>query len=483
MHYFVPNFYRGAFLHEKLEGGTDQKSATLCHLLSLPVTSCHTKRGKNGTIKCTSKVVEMSFKKVCKVCGRQFHSAKYTSRYCSENCYVKAKNWAKETRYNLELQGNKKTLNELLYNKVCPQCGLHFTSKKTNAIYCSQSCGKKYRAALRSENERQNGRQNSFDKSVDFLAVSRRIKVAKICPCCGREFAAEKSTTMFCSGNCARKYRRRQEAAERREKVTAEQIKHNIDVKESLTPDSQFLRASDAAKYLGVSTRTVLRYIDQGIIKAKRLPRVTLIERTVLREVLESDVSLHVKTKAKIEVPPKDESNPIFNGEHITIPEASKLYDVPLNVMQNYLRRSDLKFTMYRNTRFYDKKEVDRYVKKRLHDRRPDIKEWYSVNDILTKFNITSITLNNQLYKASVPKRKDGGYTYYSKSHIDEMFGYLLESDKYYTTEQLSEMYQLDKRRVSKIVQRYSLPKITRSGRILIEKVPFDEFMKLNKMR
>ena len=483
MHYFVPNFYRGAFLHEKLEGGTDQKSATLCHLLSLPVTSCHTKRGKNGTIKCTSKVVEMSFKKVCKVCGRQFHSAKYTSRYCSENCYVKAKNWAKETRYNLELQGNKKTLNELLYNKVCPQCGLHFTSKKTNAIYCSQSCGKKYRAALRSENERQNGRQNSFDKSVDFLAVSRRIKVAKICPCCGREFAAEKSTTMFCSGNCARKYRRRQEAAERREKVTAEQIKHNIDVKESLTPDSQFLRASDAAKYLGVSTRTVLRYIDQGIIKAKRLPRVTLIERTVLREVLESDVSFHVKTKAKIEVPPKDDSNPIFNGEHITIPEASKLYDVPLNVMQNYLRRSDLKFTMYRNTRFYDKKEVDRYVKKRLRDRRPDIKEWYSVNDILTKFNITSITLNNQLYKASVPKRKDGGYTYYSKSDIDEMFGYLLESDKYYTTEQLSEMYQLDKRRISKIVQRYSLPKITRSGRILIEKEPFDEFMKLNKMR
>lgn len=425
----------------------------------------------------------MSFKKVCKVCGRQFYSAKYTSRYCSENCYVKAKNWAKETRYNLELQGNKKTLNELLYNKVCPQCGLHFTSKKTNAIYCSQSCGKKYRAALRSEKERQNGRQNSFDKSVDFLAVSRRIKVAKICPCCGREFAAEKSMTMFCSGNCARKYRRRQEAAERREKVTAEQLKHNIDVKESLTPDSQFLRASDAAKYLGVSKRTVLRYIDQGIIKAKRLPRVTLIERNVLREVLESDVSLHVKTKAKIEVPPKDESNPIFNGEHITIPEASKLYDVPLNVMQNYLRRSDLKFTMYRNTRFYDKKEVDRYVKKRLRDRRPDIKEWYSVNDILTKFNITSITLNNQLYKASVPKRKDGGYTYYSKSHIDEMFGYLLESDKYYTTEQLSEMYQLDKRRISKIVQRYSLPKITRSGRILIEKVPFDEFMKLNKMR
>ena len=425
----------------------------------------------------------MSFKKVCKVCGRQFHSAKYSSKYCSENCYVKAKNWAKETRYNLELQGNKKTLNELLYNKICPHCGLPFTCRKTNAIYCSPSCGKKHRAALRSQKDLQNGRQNSCDKSVDFLVVSRRVKIVKICACCGREFEAQKATTMFCSGTCARKFRRRQSAAERREKVTAEQVMQTVAIKEMNAPDSQFLRADEAAKYLGVSKRTVHRYIDQGIIKAKRLPRVTLIERTALREVLESDVSLHVKTKAKIEVPPKDDSNPIFNGEHITIPEASKLYDVPLNVMQNYLRRSELKFTMYRNTRFYLKKDVDKYIKKRLRERRPDIKEWYSVNDILTKFNINSITLHNQLYKASVPKRKDGGYTYYSKSHIDEIFGYLLEADKYYTTEELSEMYQLDKRRISKIVARYSLPKITKSGRILIEKVPFDEFMKLNKIR
>ena len=425
----------------------------------------------------------MSFKKVCKVCGRQFHSAKYSSKYCSENCYVKAKNWAKETRYNLELQGNKKTLNELLYNKICPHCGLPFTCRKTNAIYCSPSCGKKHRAALRSQKDLQNGRQNSCDKSVDFLVVSRRVKIVKICACCGREFEAQKATTMFCSGTCARKFRRRQSAAERREKVTAEQVMQTVAIKEMNAPDSQFLRADEAAKYLGVSKRTVHRYIDQGIIKAKRLPRVTLIERTALREVLESDVSLHVKTKAKIEIPPKDDSNPIFNGEHITIPEASKLYDVPLNIMQNYLRRSDLKFTMYRNTRFYNKKDVDKYIKKRLRERRPDIKEWYSVNDILTKFNINSITLNNQLYKSSVPKRKDGGYTYYSKSHIDEIFGYLLQADKYYTTEELSEMYRLDKRRISKIVARYSLPKITKSGRILIEKVPFDEFMKLNKIR
>lgn len=55
----------------------------------------------------------MSFKKVCKVCGREFHSVKYSSRYCSENCYVKARNWARQTRHALDIQGDRQTQNDM----------------------------------------------------------------------------------------------------------------------------------------------------------------------------------------------------------------------------------------------------------------------------------------------------------------------------------------------------------------------------------
>ena len=72
------------------------------------------------------------------------------------------------------------------------------------------------------------------------------------------------------------------------------------------------------------------------------MPGLTMISKADLTELLKSNVSHRVKTKAKIEVPPKDDSNPIFNGEHITIPEASKLYDVPLNLCF----RKDLAFDM-----------------------------------------------------------------------------------------------------------------------------------------
>ena len=90
----------------------------------------------------------------------------------------------------------------------------------------------------------------------------------------------------------------------------------------------------------------------------------------------------------------------------MTITEAATTYDIPLNVMQHYLRRSDLQFVKYRNIRFYKKKDVDRLIKKRIKDRHPEIKEWYSVDDILSTFNITFSYLAGFLYRSSVPTMK-----------------------------------------------------------------------------
>ena len=422
----------------------------------------------------------MSFKKVCKVCGRTFHSAKYSSRFCSENCYMKAKNWAKETRYLLEKEGDGRTLNQLLYHKECLFCGLPFTARNTRAVYCSPRCGKLHRKAKSDAQKVASGPENSGFNSVANPSASREFYISKVCAHCGKEFVAQRVTTMFCSTNCARKYRSRQKLEDKRKRVTEETIRQNIAARDMNSPDSEYIRMTDAAAFLGVSKRTLMRYMEQGIIKSKKLPRVTLIEKKHLRELLASDVSYKVKTKVKIDIP-KDESNPVFSGDYMTITEAATVYDVPLNVMQHYLRRSDLKFVRYRNTRFYKKDEVDGLVMKRIKDRHPEITEWYSVDDILSTFNITFSHLNSFLYRSSVPKRKDGGKTYYSKVHIDQEFNYLLEIDRYYTTEELAVKYGADKRKIAKLVQRHGLPKITRGSKIYIEKEPFDHFMRLNK--
>lgn len=424
----------------------------------------------------------MSFRKVCKVCGREFYSGKYLSKYCSDNCYVKARNWARQTRYALDIQGDKRTLNELLYNKVCPNCGRAFVARKTNTVYCSIKCGKEYRKKKKEDQKAQIRHDKILTDHVNASLTKTRFKIIKACANCGKDFEAQKTTTMFCCNSCAKSFRLRQNATEARQKVTAETILQRVAIRETNAPeDAEFIRPRDAAKYLDISKRTLYRYILSGIIKCKQLPGLTLIERASLKTLLLSDESLRVKTKRKIETP-KESSNPAFSGDRITIPEAAEEYGIALNVMQHYLRRSDLEFIMYRNTRFYLRKDVNKLVRRRLKERHPDITSWYSVEDILQKYPITKSKLNWQLYQSDVPKKKDGGYTYYSQKHIDDLFGYLIQTDNYYTTDEISQIVGISKRQAAKWVQRFSLPKITRGGRIYVEKSAFDAVLAAGKI-
>ena len=222
----------------------------------------------------------MSFKKVCKVCGRTFHSAKYSSRFCSENCYVKAKNWAKETRYLLEKEGDGRTLNQLLYHKECLYCGLPFTARNTRAVYCSPRCGKLHRKAKSDVRKVASGAENSGFNSVASPSASREFYISKVCVHCGKEFTAQRVTTMFCSSNCARKYRSKQKSEERHKRITTETIRQNIAARDMNSPDSEYIMAADAARFLGLSKRTMVRYIQQGIIKAKKLPKMSQNQKT-----------------------------------------------------------------------------------------------------------------------------------------------------------------------------------------------------------
>lgn len=424
----------------------------------------------------------MSFKKVCKVCGREFFSAKYSSRYCSENCYVKARNWASQTRHALDIQGDKRTLNEVLYNKVCPNCGRSFVARKTNTIYCSIKCGKEYRNSKKEGQKTQERHQKKLTDHVNASLAARRFRIIKACANCGRDFEAQKVTTMFCCSSCAKSYRLSRKDVEANQKITADTILQRVAIRESNAPqDAEFIRPIEAAKYLDVSKRTLYRYIASGIIRCKQLPGLTLVERASLKSLLMSDASLRVKTKRKIEVPEKS-SNPVFSGDRITIPEAAEAYGITLNVMQHYLRRSDLEYIKYRNTRFYLRKDVDKLVRRRLRERHPDITSWYSVDDILKKFPVTKTALNWQLYQSSVPKKKEGGLTYYSQKHIDDLFGHLIQADKYYTTDEISQILGISKRQAAKLVQRFSLPKISRSGRIYVDKKAFEELLARGKL-
>ena len=81
---------------------------------------------------------------------------------------------------------------------------------------------------------------------------------------------------------------------------------------------------------------------------------------------------------------------------------------------------------------YWSKKHIDDYFAKKAPD--PEIKEWYSTQDIQEKFGMTLTAIYSFVSKNAIPKKKVGIMVYYSKKHVDIAKGLIApEEPKYYT--------------------------------------------------
>ena len=81
---------------------------------------------------------------------------------------------------------------------------------------------------------------------------------------------------------------------------------------------------------------------------------------------------------------------------------------------------------------FGSKKHIDDYFAKKAPD--PEIKEWYSTQDMQEKFGMTLTAIYSFVSKNAIPKKKVGIMVYYSKKHVDIAKGLIAPKEpKYYT--------------------------------------------------
>lgn len=116
--------------------------------------------------------------------------------------------------------------------------------------------------------------------------------------------------------------------------------------------------------------------------------------------------------------------NPVISNslEYITISESLKLYGNELPSLPFLLRKSNLPFERFRNIRFYKRKDVDAFVRKRVRQNHPEIKEWYTVEEIMRAYDMERRSVYNFVFSYKIPKKKVYRTAYYSKKHVDEIF-------------------------------------------------------------
>ena len=292
--------------------------------------------------------------------------------------------------------------------------------------------------------------------------------ILKVCEFCGSSFQAQKATTRYCSHRCnSRAYKENK----RQMKLTAvnytvmQEIERISDQYDKIK-DKEFLSVSETAFLLSVGRATIYRYLQSGTLKALQVGRKTFIRRIDIDDMFDNIQEYQAK--------PSIERVPI--SEVYTVAEIKEKYNVNESWIFQVAKKNKFPRTLKRGKTYFSRKHVDSYFSKKLPN--PGITEWYSIDEIKEKYNMTSSAIYTFVYENKVPKKKEGRNTYYSKIHIDKLK--TVESPiepEYYSIPEAMDKYDMTRDQIYHYVKYHNIPKVKVGKFVKISKPDLDRIL------
>ena len=297
------------------------------------------------------------------------------------------------------------------------------------------------------------------------------IRIKKICEWCGQEFVAQKVTTKYCSHRCANlaykqaiRAKRIQQEEQRIQIVKSE--KPLIDIK-----DKEYLSIAQAATLLGLSLQAVYKMIYTGHLVAYKLSsRLSFVRQSDIEEMLKRNP--YKKRQSKDTLPITD---------FYTTNEIKEKFGVKDSWIFHIAKEHNIPRTFNRGKTYWSKKHFDDYFAKKAPD--PEIKEWYSTQDMQEKFGMTLTAIYSFISKNAIPKKKVGIMVYYSKKHVDIAKGLIApEEPKYYTIAEAMERFNLTRDQLYHYVKYHNIPRIKVGKYTKILRAELDKFFEPPKI-
>ena len=286
-----------------------------------------------------------------------------------------------------------------------------------------------------------------------------KFRVLRTCEFCGKEFYAQKVTTRFCSRRCnelAYKQRRRQrQITEAEARVLQKPIEE--------VGNKEFLSLQDTSVLFGITKRSVYNLIYNGVLQAFRLSsRMTLIRRADIEQIFES----HVYTK-KV----KPERKPIT--EFYTTTEIKEKFGVSESWVFKIGKEKNIPKILHHGKTYWSKLHVEKHFAKHIENNA--IVEWYSVQDMMEKFNMTTSAVYCFVSKFGIPKKKVKSSVFYSKEHVDAAKG-INEPPKeeFYTMKEAVEHFGMTEDQIYKYAKKAKVSKHMKGRIVLMNKQELD---------
>lgn len=298
--------------------------------------------------------------------------------------------------------------------------------------------------------------------------MGEKEMILKICEFCGNKFNAYKTTTRYCSHACnsrAYKENRRQIKLTAINYRTMQEMEMISDQYEKIK-DKEFLSVSETAFLLSVGRMTVYRYIHSGNLKAVQVGGKTFIRRKDIDDKFDAADGYKAK--------PSADRKPI--SELCTVAEIKEKYKVNESWIFRVAKENNFPRTLSKGKTYFSRKHVDAYFSKK--HQYTGIAEWYSIDDIKKKYNMTTSAVYSFVSENTIPKKKEGRLVYYSKTHVDKLKNSEPPTkEEYYTVPEAMEKFNMSRDQIYHYVKYHNIPKVKVGKFVKISRPELDQVL------
>ena len=233
-----------------------------------------------------------------------------------------------------------------------------------------------------------------------------------------------------------------------------------------------FLSPCQCARLIGVSTRTLYRYLERGSIPCVQFSGKTFISRAVLDEMFKSS-SPYIKREAKA-------NEPIT--EFYTSKEVLEKFGIGNSWLYKMAVKHNIPKTVFRGKTLWSKKHIDRIFGKQAVEE-VNKEDWYTVDEVCIKFGMKKEALYRLVSELKITKQKVRNMVYYFRQEIDASMGINPElTSEYYSIQEAMGAYGMTRDQISYYVRTYKVPRIYRDNRVYIERASLDKILGIPKI-
>lgn len=334
----------------------------------------------------------------------------------------------------------------------------------------------------------------------------------KKCAFCGAEFVPNCGTQRYCCEGCAAKAKQQRKVRQREFLRAAEPL---MDIQ-----SAEYLSFSKAALLMGCSRQYVYKLVSAGKLAASRISsRMSFVRRADIEAMLAANPYHRVllgasefggeKASAAADDRHKPEStarlnNPICVASKQEKPEAATsaksetkavakssreevpdyisgedvmaIYKVKRSWLYASAKRHQVPICRIAGKNYFSRKHLDDIFG--VSAEIASLTEWLTAKEAAAEYATTESSIKTYAYRRHIPSKREYGQTYYSKKHLDALFRPdLTGSNDYCTVDDVQRLYGLTKANICHIVKVNNIAKVKVGVRNLLLKTDVERVM------